>query len=229
MPKTTNLGGSASAPAVGNTPSATGGSSGTTGGTVTGLVNTGLSPSGVRNPMKHGFQNMVAKRLDGVKKFLPAGISLVVNGQHWTQPSILQLLQIVVDLFEALNASKVSVGQARLALSAELPTAHQFITGLDHALIASFGKGNAILANFGVASGARKQPTSTTDAEAAAKAKLTRKARHTMGKKARLEIKGGGASGQVTPAGSPDVTPASASNSAGSNGTGNGGGTPSAK
>lgn len=237
-----NSGGNSAPPvAVSNPPTPiTGiGSTGSTGGTATpGLVNTGLSSSGtVPNPNKDGFQSKLVKRLDGVQNFLPAGSSLTVNGQSMSQAMLASALQAVLNLFTALatalSQSKATVGQARLALSAQLAAAHQLQTGLDHALIAFFGKGNPVLANFGVASGARKTPiSSATKAAAAATAKLTRQARNTMGKKQRLKVNGGKAtlvavspSGDVVPGGTPGATlPAGSASTTAVNGTGNGGG-----
>jgi hypothetical protein len=248
MTTKSNNGGSKSAPTVATistrVPVVGPGSTGSTGGTaIPGLVNTGLSSSGkVQSPYSNGFQSKLVKCLDGVEQFLPAGSSLTLNGQSMSQEALASALQAVVSLFTALSnaqkQSKAIVSQARLALAAQLPVAHQLYTSLDHALIAFFGKGNPVLANFGIASGARKNPpNSATKAAAAATAKLTRQARHTMGKKQRLQVTGGKATivavnpnGGVVPGGTPGASlPAEPATPTAANGTGNGGGsTPSA-
>lgn len=132
---------------------------------------------------------------------------------------------------DAQAQAKAAVSTATAALNAELPTANQFVTTLDAALLALFGKGNPVLENFGLTKGVKKAPDTLTKAEALGTAKLTRTERHTMGKVQKAGVRGGtatlaltGPAGQVL-AGSlpaapaPSATPAPAAGS--TSGTGN--------
>lgn len=160
-----------------------------------GVNNAGLPQVKVKALAGKAFSTKVAERLNGVQKFLPAGTSLVFLGQTFTVASIVSVLSAVENLFTALataiQQSKAQVGAARTALNAELPTAHQFLSALDGALVSFFGKGNPVLGNFGISSKPAKAPTVKTRAKAAGTAELTRQARHTLGKKQRLQVTGG--------------------------------------
>jgi hypothetical protein len=221
---------SAAAGSTGTASAATG-STGTTGaGSVTGVNNPGLSPAGVVSPKSSskGLEVKITKRLGGLEKYLPADTSLVINGQTFVVSGLIQSLQTMDDLYTALDTaeqqSKVAITQARQAVNAELPAIEALITGLDNTLRGYFGKGNPILANFGIATGAVKKPSSATLAGAAATAKLTRVARNTLGKKAKLKVTGGKAGVQLvspdgaTIAGSTPASPPAAAPSGSGNG-----------
>ncbi|HUB10308.1 MAG TPA: hypothetical protein VMB50_25105 [Myxococcales bacterium] len=167
-----------------------------------GLNNPGLVQVSTKSLATTKFSDKVTARLTGVQKYLPAGTSLVFLGQTFSMASIEAVLSAVAQLFTAFTTavqdSKAQVGAARTALNAELPTAHQFLTALDGALVAFFGKGNPVLKNFGLSPGTAKAPSVATKAKAQADAKLTREARDTTGKKAKLAVTGGEATVTVT-------------------------------
>lgn len=224
---------SAAAGSTGTASAATGGAGATGAGPVTGVSNPGLSPAGVVSPKSKGLEVKIAKRLGGLEKYLPADTSLVLNGQTFIVSSLIQSLQAMDDLYTALDTaeqqSKVAITQARQAVNAELPAIEALITGLDNTLRGYFGKGNPILANFGIATGAKKKPSSATLAGAAASAKLTRVARNTLGKKAKLKVTGGKAGVQlVSPNGTaiagstPASPPAAAAGGSGNGANGSG-------
>ena len=151
-----------------------------------GVTNSGFTQVQVESLVSSKFETKIEKRLDGVQNYLPAGTSLLFNGQTYTVASIVSVLQAVVGLFTAKataqSDAKAAVSAATAALKAELPVANQFLTGLDSALVSMFGKGNPVLTNFGLSTGVKKTPSSTTKAKATGTAKLTRTARNTMGK-----------------------------------------------
>ncbi len=190
-------------PAGGTTAPAGSGTAGSTGPGVgsggvlaaLGVNNTGLNQVKVKGLATTKFETRVTQRLTGVRKFLPAGTGLVFLGQTFTVASIVSVLTAVVDLFTALataiQQSKAQGGSARTALSAELPTAHQFLTALDASLVSFFGKGNPVLGNFGISSKPAKAPSSAAKAKAVGTAELTRKARNTRGKQQKALVTGG--------------------------------------
>ncbi len=192
-----------------------------------GVTNKGFTQVQVKSIATSAFQTKLTKRLNGLENDLPADSSLTFNQQTFTVAAIVSVLKAVLALFtakaSATSQAKTMVSAAVAALNAELPVANQFLTGLDGALMTLFGKGNPVLANFGLTKGTRKTPTVTTKAQAKGTAKLTRTARNTMGKVAKAKVKGGtatlavtGPSGQVLDASSGTAAPAAATN--GSNG-----------
>ncbi len=171
-----------------------------------GVTNSGFTTVKVASLVSTKFEAKLSKRLNGLEHFIPAGTGLLLNGTTYTVASIVSVLQAVLGLFAAKSTAqaeaKSTVGAATAALKAELPTAAQFLSALDTALVSFFGKGNPVLTNFGLSSGVRKTPSVATQAKAKGTAALTRKARNTMGKVQRREVKGGTAQVSVTgPAG----------------------------
>ncbi len=158
-------------------------------------ANAGFNQVQVKSLATAEFEDKVTTRLNGVEKNLPSDTSLVINGKTFTVASIVSVLQAVLALFTAKataqGQAKTLISAAVGALNAELPTANQFLSGLDTALVGQFGKGNPVLANFGLSTGKKKTPTVTTKAKAKGTAELTREARNTMGKVQRLKVTGG--------------------------------------
>jgi hypothetical protein len=169
---------------------------------MTGLRNAGLSPRGVASPRKHGLEQRINARLAGLRQLMPADQTFTVHGQTLTAAQIVQALQAMADLYAALTRveeqCQAAMTQARQPLNAELPTMQQFLNGFDNVLRGFYGTGHPQLSDYGIASGARTPPSSVTQAQAAATATLTRAARHTMGKRQRLAIKGAKATLRMT-------------------------------
>lgn len=214
----------------GSPPSLTSGPGNPGSGPSTGVKITGLDPQGkLPSPYAGGFEGKAEQMLSGVQSQLLPGTSYSFNGTTWSFDQIVQVFQTVVSLYAALDIvkkqSKTALTQARQALAVELPAARQFYAGLVACLRAQFGKGNPVLSTFGIGTGAQKKPSSATKAAAAATAKLTRKARGTLGKKQKLQVKGGkatvtatGPDGQVVGGSSP--APAGSGPASPSGGTG---------
>jgi hypothetical protein len=208
------------APVVAGSAGSTGSGNSPAGTVLVGLgvanANAGFNQVQVKSLATAEFQDKVTTRLTGVEENLPSDTSLVINGKTFTVASIVSVLQAVLDLFSAKataqSQAKTLISAAVGALNAELPTANQFLTGLDMALAGQFGKGNPVLANFGLSTGKKKTPTVTTKAIAKGTAELTREARNTMGKVERLKVTGGkaqlavvGPSGQLLSGSTPGV------------------------
>ena len=163
-----------------------------------GVTNKGFTQVQLKSVATGAFQTKLTKRLDGVQKYLPAGMGLPFNGQTFTVASIVSVLQAVIGLFTAKATAekdaKAVVSAATAALKAELPVANQFLTGLDGALTTMFGKGNPVLTNFGLSTGV-EDPERHDQGAGHGTAKLTRTARNTMGKVQKAKVKGGTAAG----------------------------------
>lgn len=205
------------APAAGSTSAA----STPAGGALVGLgvKNTGFTQVKVASVATTAFKNKVSARLNGAQKYLPADSNVIVNGQSFTVATIVSVFQAVLGLFAAKataqEQAKGIVAAAVSALNTDMPTASQFITGFDSALLTLFGKGNPVLESFGLSKGVAKTPTLVERAEAVGTAKLTRTARKTMGKVQKAKVKGGTATLALTgPAGEVLAGPTTAAPSA---------------
>ncbi len=116
--------------------------------------------------------------LDGMSKDIPAGTqSLLVNGQALAVKQIVATLTAYLALATANAAAKVQAHQAVQALHQQTPQIRAFIVDLAAALRGLLGKGNPVLANFGIAVRTRKATPAKVKAAAAAKAKATRDAK----------------------------------------------------
>jgi hypothetical protein len=145
-----------------------------------------------------GFRNDVQQLVNGINKDIPAGGSLTVVGAQMTQAQLLAILAPVLAAFTAVTDAESSVKQTRLSLSALLPQARVFVANLKHALIAQFGKGSPLLADFGVKDGAAPKKLTTKAAMAKViRAGETRTLRNTKGKVEKLAVK---FTGQISPA-----------------------------
>jgi hypothetical protein len=129
--------------------------------------------------------------IEGTHKHLEKGWSLVVAGTKYTHSQIVDLLQSRADAVQAAATARAAWAGARAhdeALSGQ--TAH-VVQALRQTLRVMFSQAPEVLAEFGLSP--RKSRRTLTAAEKVlkeAKAKATREARHTMGKRQRLAIHG---------------------------------------
>jgi len=138
--------------------------------------------------VKTSFEQKLLKLVAGLEKFLPATASVVLNGKSWTQPELIQSFQAAQQMFAAVQGERATLKQKLLDRKAGLVQYHEMYGALAKALQGYFGRGSAALAELGFSQGQRKPISAQTKALAQAKAKLTRAARHTMGKKQKLAI-----------------------------------------
>jgi hypothetical protein len=175
---------------------------------------TAASP-GVKEAAPKGLRLETSLFLKGVSSAIPDGTSLLVAGQGMTKDALKTQLQAGLDLYEAVEARKRDLKTARQTLAQGLPAERKQVKDLKDALVAFFGRGSPVLAQFGIKEpGSRRPLTAQQLAMRAAKAMLTREARHTMGsrQKQSLHVQGtptlvlGPDGATVTPAGTPVPT-----------------------
>ena len=132
----------------------------------------------------------VAVIIDGLQTKLPSGFTgpLVINGQSTTVKQILATLTAFSALVKAEADAKTQFHQTAQQVIAQRPQIRELLAGLGDWLRLQFGKGNPVLASFGVSSGKRKAATVATKSGAIEQTKATRQARHTLGKKQKLRI-----------------------------------------
>ncbi len=116
--------------------------------------------------------------LDGLSNDIPAGTNaLQANGQSFVVKTAIATLSAYVTAVEAAASAKVQYRNAVATAAGQRPQVESLLTNLSEALRALFGKGNPVLAQFGVSSGVRKTPSAAVKAAAVGKrqAKLTAK------------------------------------------------------
>ena len=119
----------------------------------------------------------VKSLVNGLSKDIPSTTTtLLVNGQVLTVKQIIANLTAFLALVDANAEAKVQARQAAAAVAEQTPQLRVFITALAAELRQLFGKGNPVLANFGIAFGKKTTPAKVK-AAAADKAQATRKAK----------------------------------------------------
>jgi hypothetical protein len=130
------------------------------------------------------------KLIDGFTKHGAAFPAVVVGGASYKTADIVGTLQARID---ARNATVSSRATWRAAVAAEVDEqakTQTFVNGLEQAVQVVFAGSVEGLADFGLTPRKPRAVSPETMVEAAAKAKATREARHTMGPKQKAKIKG---------------------------------------
>jgi hypothetical protein len=143
------------------------------------------------------------KLIDGLNKHSSTLSSLVIGGQSYTTAAIIGLLQGRIATANSATNVHATWQAAVQADREERTKTKPFVSGLRQALKVAFAGSVEELTAFGLkAAKARAPRTPEQKAAAAAKAKATRAARHTMGPKQKAAIKG------TVPATAPETQPA---------------------
>jgi hypothetical protein len=135
----------------------------------------------------------------GLQKQFPSG-QFTLQNASFTTADLETLFQGVIDALNSVAtaeaASKAAVANARNKVASARP----ILSALRRNLFSMFGNAPQTLALFGLTPPKAKAPkTSEQKAAAAAKAKATRAARGTAGKKQKAAIKGNVAGVEITP------------------------------
>jgi lysozyme family protein len=141
-----------------------------------------------------------AQVIAGIKKDLQNVSSLPLAGSTYTLAALEQVLQGRIDAANAAAAARANWLHASATYEALDTQATQIVRGLRQYVMNAFGESSPLLADFGFTP--PKKPVLTPEALTArsAKAAATRKARGTLGKKAKAAIKGNVVGVTVTPA-----------------------------
>ena len=152
----------------------------------------------------------IESALTGVLRVLPAGSGLSFDGVTLTQAQIAQKLQGFQPAFHQVRSAKADYAAAVTARKADALDARQFLAQLRGVLVAFFGVGSPLLAQFGMPAKKKTARTAQQKVLSAAKAKLTRKKRGTLGSKQKLAVKTLGTPHVSLGANGPTVTPSAA-------------------
>ena len=144
------------------------------------------TPKKNRNDETAADQNLI----DGLNKHAATIPSIVIGGASITTKDIVATLQSRIDSAKAAPSTRATWQAAVQADRAERDKTKTFVSGLRQALLVAFAGQVDTLADFGLTARKPRVVTPEQKLAAAAKAKATRAARHTMGKKQKAAIKG---------------------------------------
>ncbi len=131
-----------------------------------------------------------AQVIAGIQKHLQTASSLPLAGATFTPADLVKLVQSRIDLAGTV-ASNAATWHASLEAEKALNTRLlPILRGLRQYVLNAFGAASPVLADFGFAAPKEATKTPEQKAAAAAKAKATRAARHTMGKNQKKGVKG---------------------------------------
>jgi hypothetical protein len=147
-----------------------------------------LTPAEVRT----GFEKRAQQMRVGLQKYLPVGETLVIHGKRWTQPQLVQVLQSAERLYADVRDARATLRQKLLDRQAGVRPCAELVSDLAMVLRGYHGRTSPKLAEHGIRAGARPPRTAEAHTLAQAKARLTRAARHTLGRKQRQAIKAPG-------------------------------------
>ena len=143
---------------------------------------------------------VVAKQLiAGTAKRLAKGTQVPLVGSSYTPDQITTELQSIVNLRTDVDAAKATAKAKLAAETAQMPALRTFMSAYVSFIKAAYGTSPDALADFGINPKQRAQLTAEANVAAAAKRKATRAARHTMGSRQKLGVKGDVTGITVTP------------------------------
>jgi hypothetical protein len=136
-------------------------------------------------------QSRYQSLMSGVKEHWSPSGKYVIGGGRYSKAEIIGRLQSVLDSMKETSA-RFAAWRAQVAIQRTLEKSlHNFVRYLEFAVRAKHGENRRMLAAFGLEPAKKPGPrTAMVKALAAEKAKATRQARGTLGRRQRLKIKG---------------------------------------
>ena len=130
------------------------------------------------------------KLADGFTKHGSLIGPLLIDGKQLTPADIIQVIQARTQASKAVDAGKAAWQNVVKANKNELASTRVFLTRVRQALLVMFASSIDTLADFGLTPRKQRAPKPPVKVAAAVKAKATRAARGTKGKKQKAQIKG---------------------------------------
>jgi hypothetical protein len=151
------------------------------------------------NDTKGQVVDSAKQLIAGTTKHFAAGTTVTFAKGSYTPDQIAQKLQALVDLRSNVNAAQATA-KAQVALeAAQAPALKLFAKQLRAFVKATFVTAPDVLADFGISLKQRSPITVEEKTAAVAKRAATRAARHTMGPRQKLGVKGDVTGVVVTP------------------------------
>jgi len=128
--------------------------------------------------------------LNGIETELQAITTLYLGGETFTPLTLAAFVQNRIDRANAIDTARAAWEAALSAYDAVNKKTDLVVGDLRHAVMAAFGRQSPVLASFGFLPIQVPVLTAEQRALAVKRSKATRKARGTMGKKQKAQIKG---------------------------------------
>jgi hypothetical protein len=163
------------------------------------------------NKRQKGTVVALAKKLiEGTNKRLANETHVKFAGSSYTPAQVIEKLQAIVNLRQAVDAAKASTKAKLETEKTEMPALRTFTGALVAFIKALYAGQPDALADFGIVPKARTPQTAEAKTAATAKRMATRAARHVMGSKQRKKVKGAVVGVTVTPVTAPALQPTEA-------------------
>ena len=177
------------------------------------------------NNQPKGLEQQLLTAQNGVATELTVKSSLTVAGVTMTQAQIESKIDALVQPFVDARNAQHAFQAAVVAREQGMAAAREFFAALHTAIVAQFGRRSPLLVAFGFKPATVRSKSSAENLQAAAKAKVTREKRNTLGKRQKAALRAEGPQQvTVTTAGEivvgPATPPAAPSGSAGGSNTG---------
>jgi hypothetical protein len=141
-------------------------------------------------PNRTTIQGKDQQVIVGIQKELQSMPALYLGSQMFTPQTLEAFVQRRIDLGRAILTAKAAWEHAVATYETASPQTDLVIADLRHAVIGAFGRDSEKLATFGFVAPKLRVLSPEQRALAAKRAKATRKARNTMGKRQKALIKG---------------------------------------
>jgi hypothetical protein len=128
--------------------------------------------------------------IDGFIKHAASLVSLTIAATTVSNKDLIGELQARIDLRKAVQTTRATWKVALKAQADQRSTSNTFVARVRQALLVTFADQVDTLDDFGLTPRTRRAVDPQVQVDAAAKAKATREARHTMGPKQKAKIKG---------------------------------------
>ncbi|HZU82221.1 MAG TPA: hypothetical protein VE987_04860 [Polyangiaceae bacterium] len=148
-----------------------------------------------------------AQVIAGIQKHLQNVPSIPLGGSAYTPADLAKLVQSRIDSAATVTAAKAAWHATVVSHEALNTKLTPTVRSLRQYVINVYGATSPVLADFGFAPPKTATRTPEEKAAAAAKAKATRAARHTAGKKQKKVVKGNVTGIVVTPVTAPEEAP----------------------
>ena len=142
------------------------------------------------NMNRPSVQARDAKVISGIQKHLSNVSVIPLAGKQFSPGDLSKVFQGQIDSANAVVATRAAWKGAVQSDRATATVVTQLLQALRAYVVNQFGEDPQILADFGFTPRKKAKPSPETQVSAVAKRDATRKARHTMGKKQKKDIKG---------------------------------------
>ncbi len=157
-----------------------------------------------KNPSRNEQQIADQALIDGLTKHATSVPTLMIGGTTVQTADVIRTLQARILARKAPLTSRATWQSDVKADQEQRASTKTLVSGVRQALQVAFAGSIEVLADFGLKPRKTRVVTPEVQTAAAAKAKATRAARHTMGPKAKAKIKG------VVPEATPETAPSPA-------------------